>query len=653
MGLWQNLVAGYDENPELSYVDKGGLFPLSSTNISNQSEALVIVTLNSDGDFIGAETFPKRNDKKGNTLKIFAIPVTQKSLSRAGSVIAPHPLFDQLEYVFPKMEAGKQKETSKNNQYKELLSEFAKFCGVGSDVDAVWKYISDKSRDFSKDLPSDTKNKTPILFCVERAGQANCNLWENQDIFSKWHSFYSDKLSREYSSTLDFLTGKTMPVASFHPKKITLSSGNAKLISANDATNFTFRGIYRHPDNVSTKDRGRFEKDFGLTDAVTIGYESSQKAHQFLRYLMSSQGIRCGEQVILPFSILSSEKPLPKLPIDDSDFDWNDETQETDADVLLSLQARVGRDYAESIRKALAGYELDSQWKAHAKSAIVVLEAATTGRLSITFYREFASADYMEHVQLWHEACAWPLWRKKGDGAEFYYGAPSIDKIILAAFGWPKGHSDKAYEKIRMRARQNLIRTIFDNTSIPRDYLENAIRRVSNPLSIVDNNSKFDRRRFSSVLATTCAILRHETHNQKESFDMSIDLKRTDRDYLYGRLLGAADKLEQYALRKKGNDRIVTAAIRHMQIFSQRPFSAWQIIHQSLIPYKQQVRGSIADRELQAIFNQFNGDGKDFSNDSPLSGIYLIGYYHECAYIDELIHTANEKYLDNNSPKEN
>ena len=134
---------------------------------------------------------------------------------------------------------------------------------------------------------------------------------------------------------------------------------------------------------------------------------------------------------------------------------------------------------------------------------------------------------------------------------------------------------------------------------------------------------------------------------------MSIDLKRTDRDYLSGRLLGAADKLEQYALRKKDNDRLVTAAIRHMQTFSQRPFSAWEIIHQSLIPYKQQVRGCIADKEIQSIHDMFKGCEKEFENDSPLSGLYLVGYYHECAYIDERVHAAYEKFSDNNQPKEN
>ena len=641
MGLWQNLVVGYDENPELSYVDKGGLYPLSSTTVSNQSDALVIVKLTSEGNFVRAEVVPKRNDRQGIGLNNFPIPVTQESLSRARAS-SPHPLFDQREYVFPAMDDGKQKETNKNKQYKELLGEFARFCGKDSDVDAVQKYVFDKNRDFSSDLPAQTKAKSMILFRVERPGRANSDLWKNSDIFSKWHEFYSGKVVAESSQTLDFVTGLTMPVAQFHPKKVISFAGNAKLVSANDGKNFTFRGMFRHPDNFPDKRQTVFKSHFGLTDAVTIGYESSQKAHQFLRYLIATQGISCGDQVIVPFSIRSKGKPQPKPPINDVDEGWDEEVPETDADIMLELQGRTGLDYAESIRKALNGYELDNQWKSHARSAIAVLEAATPGRLSITFYREFASSEYMEHVARWHEGCKWPLWRNKDEVAKLYFGAPSIDRIVQAAFGWPKEGKDKAYEKIRMRARQNLIRTIFDDAPIPPDYIANAFRRVSSPLAITDSNGKFDRRRFNSALATTCAILKHNTHEAKESFDMSIELARTDRDYLYGRLLGAADKLEEYALHKNDNSRLVTAAIRYMQTFSMRPFTTWGTIHDALIPYKQKVKGCFADQEIQIVENLF-ASVESYEDDSPLTGLYLVGYYHERAYIDKLVAEAKAK----------
>ena len=117
---------------------------------------------------------------------------------------------------------------------------------------------------------------------------------------------------------------------------------------------------------------------------------------------------------------------------------------------------------------------------------------------------------------------------------------------------------------------------------------------------------------------------------------MSLDESRTDRDYLYGRLLGAADKLEEYALRKKENDRNVTAAIRYMQTFSMRPFTTWETIHSTLLPYIQQVKNSIAFSEIQLIQNKFRSI-ESYEDDNPLSGLYLIGYYHEREYIDMLV----------------
>ena len=664
MGLWQNLVAGYDENPELSCVDKGGLYPLSSTTISNQSGFLVIIMLDKNGIPVGDdgkpcwEIVPERNDRRGVALRTFPIPVTQESLSRARES-HPHPLFDQREYVFPVFEGGKQKATKKNNQYKELLREFAESDYATEAVKAVWRYISNENRLYENDLPDKIKAKTPILFRVEIPGQANSDLWTNPETFSAWHAFYSQRVASKSSRALDFVTGEIIPTAQFHPKKIVTFAGNAKLVSANDKSNFTFRGIYRHPDDlVPLQRQEQFKSSFGLTDAVTIGYEASQKAHQFLRHLIDSHGIRCGEQVIVPFNIRSKGKSQPMPPIEDTDLDWDDEESKTVADERSTLRSRTGCEYAESIRKALAGYELDNQWKAHARSAIVILESATPGRLSITFYREFASSDYMEHIQAWHETCKWPLRRKNGNDTEPYLGAPSIEKIIHAVYGWPKPGQDKSYETIRKRARQNLLRTIFDNAPVPPDYLANAVRRVSNPSGITDANGKFNKDFFFSALATTCAILRHHYTNTKESFDMNIDLARTDRDYLYGRLLGAADKLEEYALRKKDNSRLDTAAIRYMQTFSMRPFTTWTTIHDSLLPYKQQVKGCFADQELQAIENKF-ASVESYADDSPLSGLYLIGYYHEREYIASLITDAKAKQqLQNssdttNQPQEN
>ena len=333
---------------------------------------------------------------------------------------------------------------------------------------------------------------------------------------------------------------------------------------------------------------------------------------------------------------------MPPPPISDDDEDWGYDEIITTADVMTELGANTGLDYAKSLGKALVGFAPNRLVEAHAPTAIVIIESATPGRLSVTYYRELARNEYLENVRRWHETCKWPIWRKEKDTGKAFvvFGAPSFERILQAAFGWSKSTADTGYQRLKQRVRAQLIRSVFDNAPLPADFVSNAVRRASNPLAVT-TNGQFDRNRFLATLATTCALLKHNTNKSKEPFDMSIDLARTDRDYLFGRLLGAADKLEEYALHKKDNSRLVTAAIRYMQTFSMRPATTWQIIHNQLLPYIQQVKGTIAFHEIQAI----NGLGapETFADDTPLGNLYLVGYYHERSHIEDFIAEAARK----------
>ena len=40
---------------------------------------------------------------------------------------------------------------------------------------------------------------------------------------------------------------------------------------------------------------------------------------------------------------------------------------------------------------------------------IVILDAATSGRLSVTYYRELSKDEYVESILRWHVDAAWPL----------------------------------------------------------------------------------------------------------------------------------------------------------------------------------------------------------------------------------------------------
>ena len=111
---------------------------------------------------------------------------------------------------------------------------------------------------------------------------------------------------------------------------------------------------------------------------------------------------------------------------------------------------------------------------------------------------------------------------------------------------------------------------------------------------------------------------------------MALEEGRTTRDYLYGRLLAVAERIEEIA-QGVGGEKRSTNASRLMQRFADRPFSTWRNIELSLQPYMQRLQGTRAGfltnsrRELDMIQALFLAD--DFTNDKALSGEFLLGYH--------------------------
>lgn len=111
---------------------------------------------------------------------------------------------------------------------------------------------------------------------------------------------------------------------------------------------------------------------------------------------------------------------------------------------------------------------------------------------------------------------------------------------------------------------------------------------------------------------------------------MALELERTSRDYLYGRLLAIAEHIEERALFLSGEKRDTTAA-RLMQRFADRPASAWRSIELALVPYKTRLRNlrpaflHAMEKELDDVMAAFEGDG--FISDSVLTSEFLLGYH--------------------------
>ena len=111
---------------------------------------------------------------------------------------------------------------------------------------------------------------------------------------------------------------------------------------------------------------------------------------------------------------------------------------------------------------------------------------------------------------------------------------------------------------------------------------------------------------------------------------MALEEENSSRDYLYGRLLAIAERIEEVALNVAKEDRSTTAA-RLMQRFADRPASTWRNIELALQPYMQRLKSNRAGflHNQKLLLDEVTGKFKssDFSSDKPLTGEFLLAFH--------------------------
>lgn len=112
---------------------------------------------------------------------------------------------------------------------------------------------------------------------------------------------------------------------------------------------------------------------------------------------------------------------------------------------------------------------------------------------------------------------------------------------------------------------------------------------------------------------------------------MALDETCSRRDYLFGRLLALADRIEYRTYEKEEVRQ--TNAKRYMCAFSQHPYRTWKMIEEKLEPYL--IRLHVPERIryqkiMDEIYELFTMD--DYVNDASLSGLYLLGFHNQAYY---------------------
>ncbi|PIP41977.1 type I-C CRISPR-associated protein Cas8c/Csd1 [Candidatus Desantisbacteria bacterium CG23_combo_of_CG06-09_8_20_14_all_40_23] len=379
-----------------------------------------------------------------------------------------------------------------------------------------------------------------------------------------------------------------------HLAKLRNDRDRAKLISSTDWSGFTFRGRFTDTKGCNTY------------QTCGVGFKITQKAHNTLRWLISRQGYRSGDQAIVAWA--TSDIQIPDPLADPLSILGEEELVSDEPDIVLTAQ-----NLANKLKKKIAGYKTDL---GDTKDVVVMgLDSATPGRMAITFYRELTGSEFLERLEKWHETCAWVHdygYNPKTKKRIRFVGAPAPRDIAVAAYG------SRVDDKLKKATVERLLPCIIDGQQIPRDIVDSVVRQAC-------NRSVMNGWEWNKTLSIACALFRKL--NEKEGHSMALDEGRKTRDYLYGRLLALADSLEQWALNKAGEDRQTNAA-RLMQRFADHPYSTWRTIELSLIPYKARLGAKSQKRQtlIDKVHSLFDHP-EDYTSDKKLSGEFLLGYH--------------------------
>lgn len=569
MGLLQKAIETYDAMEVLAGVYEEGREPLAPVG-HIVTRAQIEVTITAEGKFVGARAADREQ-------KII-IPVTEDSAGRT-SAPAAHPLCEQLGYL-----SGR--DADKLQLYLEGLEKWVKSAHTHPKAAAVWAYVS--GRTLLADLTfaglSAEKDKDMICWRVVGLGtEQDTAVWKDRSLMNAYTAFYLSQLNGEKQVCM--LTGQAGFVTWKHMKGAFSLNGNAKIISANDSANFTYRGRFEAPE-----------------EAASVGYLASQKAHNALKWLISTQGTIQGNQRAFvcwnPRGI-----PVPKLHLPFLSS-GNDEPPRP-----------TYRNYRDDLRRKLTSCKADLQ--EDDQVIIAAFDAATTGRLAITYYNELLGSDFLERLAFWDETCCW---------CDPFQGvhAPALYSIVCYAFGTERGPAGKIEpdDKLAVQQMQRLLSCRIDQAAFPLDIMQAIVTRAGN----LQSYGKTNRHR---LLFTACAVIRkYHMDHEKEELELALEPERKDRSYQWGRLLAVMEKIEQDTY-DRTEDR-QTNAIRMQSVFVQRPgYAAKVVLDQLKTAYYPRLSRPLRiayDRLIGEIMEQLSlFDAADYGK--PLTETYLPGYY--------------------------
>lgn len=568
------------------------------------AKAQIEVILKENGELVTINLVDKEDTR---TL----IPVTEASSGRSSGV-APHALCDTLAYVvknFSKYCADEKSKKMADKKYEAYIQNLKKWCESEyshAKVRAVYQYVTnggmlddlikteiihidDTGIYRAEKIVGQEYEKALVRFkVIMQDWDSNFGTEPDMSLINAYIDFYL--ANQEGRRDICYFSGAEKVISDNHPKGVVPIAGNAKLVSANDSSGYTFRGRFREAEQ-----------------ACALSYEASQKIHGALSWLVKNQGEIIGTKDSRTFVCWNPQGKKTISLFRDMYEDMGVEEESVDVD------------YGRKFRNTLRGYK--DKFKEDENILVMGLEAATAGRLSITYYNEFSAREFWDKIEQWYDTCRWIFYdfqTKKNKEC-----SPNFRQIVRCAFGTENGKSIDVNDKVLKEQSQRLMKCMLEDGKIPFDIVNALVNRASTPTAYVYYNRE-------KVLATACALIRKYYHDRKgEEVEMKLDLNNPDRSYLFGRLLAIYDCAERSSYDKDKKNERDTNAIRLQSAFVNHPMQTWMVLKEVMTPYYKKLgpkRSAYYEKMISKIVEMIQ-DGDELELNKRLKETYLLGYY--------------------------
>ncbi len=608
------LMNGYDASIEQNLVDNydsedASVLPLYHTSMKSNGNDIILATLTKEGELFKAEFVPEKEQ--------IVFPVTNDSVARAGKNPPSHPLVDKLAYLFPDNNELYKMHQATFNAWFDTMSEtpekqFLKIIQSFLEKDDFLDRLLDKlygrqnySRKTLKVRYTEKENKEKkidlskvfLTFAItDFVGVKTISITDYIDLHKDYIAYVESQTDQigfcDISGIKQQLTTKHRGLM-----------GNAKLISVSN--------------NIETY-KGRFKNG---TDMVQIGYQTSEKIHLMLKYLLENQNSRrwLGSQQYLVnwFSDDIANKSemdvaqgtfLPFLGLDE------DETQP----IVTLENKKIGDSFIRGER----------QFSDKANYYVAIIDKASNGRISLKFFRELQASRLLNNLKHWQTNNSWSRY----DVAQQKMGVatPSLSQILLTAYGVERnGKLELDNDNFKKDQFQKLVISLIDGRSMPKNVLTALDANIRKRLN-------YDKT-WRQVQFVTLAVF---SHVNGEELTAVLDRENKDRSYLYGRLLAVLNHTEAATYTNDRENQRVTNAQKFWTSYTNHPAKTMQTLMDKTKSYEKNLRSTKPglliklDREKQEIINEIGEYYLD-SNEAnkPLDYHFIFGFYAEQQFL--------------------